>query len=70
MASFAATPDPRGQTEDLEATAQRRTTRPLTLTIPVGVRELFLRGRAGPPTGIQMALTALGYRDREVVSRW
>ena len=42
MARFAATPDPRGQTEDLEATAQRRTTRPLTLTIPVGMREQFL----------------------------
>ena len=59
MASFAAPPDPRGQSEDLEATAQRPTTRPLTLTIPVGMRELFLPGLAGPPTGIQIALTAL-----------
>jgi len=59
MASFAATPDPRGQTEDLEARAQRLTTRPLTLTIPVGMRGLFLPGLAGPPTNMQIALTAL-----------
>ena len=59
MARFAAAPDPRGQTEDLEATAQRPTTRPLTLIIPVGMRELFLPGLAGSPTDIQIALTAL-----------
>ena len=59
MAGLAATPDSRGQTEDLEATAQRRTTRPLTLTIPVGMGELFLSGLAGPPTDLQIALTAL-----------
>ena len=59
MASFAAAPDPRGQTEDLEATAQRPTTRPLTLIIPVGMRELVLPGLAGPPTDLQRALPAL-----------
>ena len=59
MARFAATPDPRGQSEDLEATAQRPTTAALTLTVPVGMRELVLPGLAGPPTDIQLALTAL-----------
>jgi len=44
MARFAAAPGPRGQTEDLEATAQRPTTRPVDLTTPVGMRELFLPG--------------------------
>ena len=50
MARFAAAPDLAARREDLEATAQRPTTRPLTLTIPVGMRELFLPGLAGPPT--------------------
>jgi hypothetical protein len=31
----------------------------VTLTIPVGMRELFLPGLAGPPTDTQIALTAL-----------
>jgi hypothetical protein len=59
MASFAAAPDPRGQTEDLEATAQRPTTRPLTLTIPVGHAGTVPLGSGWTPTDIQIALPAL-----------
>ena len=59
MAGFAAAGGSRGRIQELEATAQRPTTRPLTLTIPVGMGKLFLPGLAGPPTDIQMLLTAL-----------
>ena len=70
MARFAAALDPRGQTEDLKATAQRPTTRPLTLTIPVGMGKLFLPGLAGRPPISRCCSLPSGYRDREVVSRW